>query len=119
MPETRTLVAEGRYADAADYLGFFLDYDYVRQDPEAQTLYSQIEAVRAGPAYQADKFAEGLIQGTRDEVIGQAVGVASDFFVIGDLRDLLHQGRQCVKDEEVDEVIWSGYRGTALAEYRH
>ena len=118
MPETRTLVAEERYADAADYLGFFMDYDYVQQDPAAQTLYSQIEAVRADPAYQADKFAEGLIQGTRDEVIGQAAGVASDFFVIGDLRDLLHQGRQWVKDEEVDEVIWSGYRGTALAEYR-
>ena len=109
VPETRTLVAEERYAAAADYLGFFMDYDYVQQDPAAQTLYSQIGAVRADPAYQADKFAEGLIQGTSDEVIGQAVGVASDFFVIGDLRDLLHQGSQWVKDEEVDEVI------TALA----
>ena len=109
VPETRTLVAEERYAAAADYLGFFMDYDYVQQDPAAQTLYSQIEAVRADPAYQTDKFAEGLIQGTSDEVIGQAAGVTSDFFVIGDLRDLLHQGRQWAKDEEVDEVI------TALA----
>ena len=33
VPETRTLVAEERYADAADYLGFFMDYDYVQQDP--------------------------------------------------------------------------------------
>ena len=103
--ETRTLVAEEHFAEAADYLGFFMDYDYVQQDPAAQALFAQIEAVRADPVYQADKLAEGLIQGTSDEMTGQAVGVASDFFVIGDLRDLIHQGSQWVKDEEVDEVI--------------
>ena len=114
VPETRILVADERYAAAADYLGFFMDYDYVRQDPAAQALFAQIEAVRADPLYQADKLAEGLIQGTSDEMTGQAVGVASDFFVIGDLRDLIHQGSQWVKDEEVDEVI-AALAGIGLA----
>lgn len=109
VPETQALVAQQRYAEAADYLGFFLAYDYVQQDPTAQQLWHDIAAIRTDPAYQADKIIEGLTQGTSDELIGQVAGVGTDFFVIGDVRDLIDQGRHWVQDEEVDEVI------TALA----
>ncbi len=42
-------------------------------------------------------------------MVGQAAGVITDFFVIGDLRDLAQQGSHWYQDEEVDEVL------TALA----
>ncbi len=109
LPETRALVAEQRYAEAGDYLDFFMDYEYVNQDPEAVALRAEIQAVRESVGYQAQKIADGLWTGTSDEVVGQAAGVITDFFVIGDLRDLAQQGSHWYQDEEVDEVL------TALA----
>lgn len=46
LPETHSLVAEERYAEAADYLGFFMAYNYVENSSEAQILYQQIEESR-------------------------------------------------------------------------
>ena len=109
VPETRALVAEQRYAEAGDYLDFFMDYEYVSQNPEAVALQTEIQAVRESLRYQAQKLADGLWLGTSDEVVGQAAGVMTDFFVIGDLRDLAQQGSHWYQDEEVDEVL------TALA----
>lgn len=103
--ETRQLVAEERFAEAAEYLDFFLDYPYVQQDPEAVLLRQEIETVRGSLSYQAGKLGEGLWSGTSDETVGQVAGVVTDFFVIGDLRDLTKQGIQWARGEETDEVI--------------
>ncbi len=105
VPETKALVAEQRYAEAATYLDFFMAYEYVQDDPEAQALQAEIQAKRNDMSYQAEKLYDGLIKGTSDEVIGQTAGVLTDFFVIGDIRDLVQQGTKALKDEEVDEVI--------------
>ncbi|WP_295441882.1 hypothetical protein [uncultured Thiodictyon sp.] len=105
IPETREMVAAGHYAEAARYLDFFMEYDYVNQDPAAQALHAQIEQERGRAAYQAGKLKEGLFDGTSDETIGQAVGVASDLFVIGDLRDLTKQAINWGQGAEVDEVV--------------
>jgi hypothetical protein len=105
VPEVETLVAEERYAEAADYLDFFLNYDYVRDDPRAQALRAEIEKVRGSLSYRASKLGEGLIEGTSDESIGKAAGVVTDLFVVGDLRDLAAQGTNWVQGEEVDEVV--------------
>ncbi len=109
LPQTRELVAAGHYAEAADYLAFFMDYPYVQQDPAAQVLHEEIEQVRGSMGYQARKLQEGLVSGTSDEGIGQAAGVATDLFVIGDLRDLTRQAIRWKNGEDVDEVV------TALA----
>ncbi len=105
VPEARQLVEQKRYAEAADYLGFFMDYAYVQADPAAQALQQEVDAVRGSLRYQAGKLGEGLLDGTSDETLGQAAGVATDFFVIGDLRDLGKQGANWVQGEEMDEVI--------------
>nr|WP_240905958.1 hypothetical protein [Thiorhodococcus mannitoliphagus] len=105
VPETRQLVEQERYAEAHDYLAFFMDYPYVQNAPEAQALQQEIDRVRGSFSYQASKLGEGLFSGTSDETIGQAAGVATDFFVIGDLRDLTKQGIHWARGEETDEVI--------------
>jgi len=106
-PKVQALVDAERYAEAEEYLNFFWDYDYVRQDPKAQALHAQIDAVRHSPSYQASKLWEGLRDGTSDEDIGKGAAVISDFFVIGDLRDLATQGTHWIHGENVDEVIVS------------
>lgn len=105
VPEVEVLVAEERYAEAADYLDFFLNYDYVRDDPRAQALHAQIENVRNSLSYQASKLGEGLLAGTSDEGIGKTTGVITDFFIVGDIRDLATQGTHWVQGEDVDEVV--------------
>ncbi len=105
VPEARQLVEQEHYAEAADYLGFFMDFAYVQADPAAQALQQEIKAVRGSLRYQAGKLGEGLLAGTSDEALGQAAGVATDFLVIGDLRDLGKQGANWVQGKETDEVI--------------
>lgn len=105
VPAAEALVAAGRYAQAADYLGFFLGYDYVQADPRAVALQGQIDAVRARPDYQAGKVAEGLWTGTSDEAAGQWAGLLTDLFFIGDLRVLAQQGERAMANEPVDEVL--------------
>lgn len=105
LPDVRAMVAEERYAEAADYLGFFMDYEYVNQNSEAQALHQEIAKRRGKFDYQAGKLAEGLIAGTSDETIGQVAGVMSDFLVIGDLRDLAVQGGNLAQGEETDKVM--------------
>lgn len=39
-------------------------------------------------SYQASKLGEGLLADTWDEGIGKTAGVITDFFIVGDIRDL-------------------------------
>lgn len=105
LPETRALMEASRYAEAAEYLDFFMAHDYVASSPEAQRLHQTLEGVRGQWRYQLSKLAEGLLQGSSDETVGQVASVVSDFMVIGDLRDLAHQGVTLAKGEDVDEVL--------------
>jgi len=105
VPEVEALVAAERYAEAAYYLDFFLEYDYVRDDPQAQALHAEIERVRNCLSYQTSKLGEGLLVGTSDEGIGKTAGLITDFFVVGDIRDLAAQGTNWAQGEDVDEVV--------------
>lgn len=105
VPEAQRLVEEKRYAEAADYLEFFLEFDYMQDNLTAQTLYQDISAERQRWLYQLGKVKEGLFSGQSDENIGRVVGVATDFLLIGDIRDLAQEGIHLAKGEEVDEVL--------------
>lgn len=105
VPHAQELVAEKRFAEAEDYLGYFMEFDYVKDDPQAVELYAQIESARSSWSYNLKKIGEGLIKGKSDETIGNVTGAVSDFLVIGDIRDLSIEGWKYVKGEEVDEVL--------------
>lgn len=105
VPHAQELVAEKRFAEAEDYLGYFMEFDYVKDNPQAVELYAQIESTRSSWSYNLKKIGEGLIKGKSDETIGNVTGAVSDFLVIGDIRDLSIEGVKYVKGEEVDEVL--------------
>ena len=105
IPHTQELIAEQRYAEAENYLGFFMAHDYVQSNPEAVALYQHIEDKRSSWLYQAGKLGEGILKGQSDETIGQVSGVVSDFLVVGDIRDLSVQGWNYMQGEEVDEIL--------------
>lgn len=105
LPLTRAMLTEKRYAEAQDYLDFFINYDYIKKNPEAQSLHQEISARRSNFKYKLKKIWEGFQTGTSDETIGKTAGVVSDFFVIGDIRDLAVQGVRLARGEEVDETL--------------
>lgn len=105
LAQTRLLMAQQRYAEAGEYLGFFMEYDYVQKNPEAQLLHEEIVNKRADWLYQLNKLSEGLLSGTSDETIGQTASVVTDFLVIGDIRDLTKQGVNLAQGEDVDQVL--------------
>lgn len=107
LPHTKTLIAQNNYVDAQEYLEYFMQFEYVSQVPEAQELLTDIKTKRSSLAYKRDKIFEGLSTGTSDELEGQVTAIGSDFFLIGDLRDLFIEGKHYFKDEKVDTVLVS------------
>ena len=105
IPRTLAYVEADKLADAAEYLGFFMQFDYVKNNPKAKELYELIEARRNTMAYQSKKVAEGVMHGRSDETIGKVSAGVSDFFLWGDVRDLAIEGYHYVKGESVDKVL--------------
>ena len=105
LPETLRLIDEDKYAEASEYLGFFMKYDYVKENPKAQELYEALEQKRNSMAYQSEKAVEGVLKGKSDETIGQVSAGISDFFLFGDLRDLSIEGYHYLNGEKVDKVL--------------
>jgi len=105
FPRTEQLIKEEKYAEAHEHLLYFIEYDYVKQNPKAKELLKTIEEKRASYTYKRDKFFEGVVTGKSDEDIGKASAIASDFLIIGDIRDLSIEGSHYVQDEKVDKVM--------------
>lgn len=107
IPHTEKLINEKKYVEAEDYLTFFIDYDYVKENPKSLELLNKIQVKRNSLSYKREKILEGILEGKSDEDIGKASAIASDFLVVGDLRDLIIQGMHYKNDEEVDTFILS------------
>ena len=107
LPHTKELISQNNYIDAQEYLEYFMQFDYVAQKPEAQKLLKDIKTKRGSLEYRSAKVYEGLTTGTSDEIEGQISAIGSDFFLIGDLRDLAIEGTHYFKDEKVDKVLVS------------
>lgn len=107
IPHTKMLIAQEKYLQAHTYLRYFMDFDYMKNNKEAHTLLKDIATVRSSLQYSSLKIAQGITTGTSDELVGQASAIGSDFFLIGDIRDLALEGTHYFNDEEVDTLIIS------------
>lgn len=103
------LIDEGRYADAEEYAAFWLSLPGVAaQDRQAR----QVEASRllahekrSELSYQAAEVAKGFLLGESEEDYGREAGVAADFTLYGDVRDLVREASHWLTNEEVDVLI--------------
>src|SRR3954467_3308125 len=53
----------------------------------------------------AKRFATGLVTGTADDVASLSGTVAGDLFVIGDIRDVVREGKHLAMGEDTDHLI--------------
>jgi hypothetical protein len=105
IPQIEQLMAQEKYAQAHEYLEYFLQFQYVQENPRSSELLQEIREKRESLSYKTDKVLEGIFAGKSDENIGRAAAIASDFFVIGDIRDLSIEGMNYANDKEVDKFI--------------
>ncbi len=105
LPKTIALVEAGKLAEASEYLGFFMQFDYVKNNLKAKKLYEAVEFKRHTMGYQSKKIAEGVIEGRSDETIGKVSAGVSDLFLWGDIRDLSIEGYHYLTGEKVDKVL--------------
>ncbi len=104
VPQAQQYVQQEKYAEAADYLSYFIDYDYVKEDSVATQLYNHIKDTRDSEIYKLKKMSSGFILGKSDEVEGEVAAVVSDFLVVGDLRDIGKEWAKFIRGQEVDNV---------------
>ncbi|CAA6801423.1 MAG: Unknown protein [uncultured Sulfurovum sp.] len=107
IPHTEKLIKQKKYVEAEEYLTYFMAYDYVKNNPKSSKLIQIIQEKRNSFSYKTDKFLEGIIQGKSDDDIGRTSAIASDFLVIGDIRDLAIEGMHYNNGEKVDKLILS------------
>jgi hypothetical protein len=105
IPHTKKLIAQKKYVEAQEYLSYFMEYPYVKKNPQSFQLMQTIKNKRSSFSYKKNKIMEGVIKGTSDEDIGRASAIASDFLLIGDIRDLAIEGSHYANDEKVDKLI--------------
>ena len=65
------------------------------------------DAVKAegSTSHFAKRFATGLVTGNADDVASLSGTVAGDLFVIGDIRDVVREGKHLVMGEDTDRLV--------------
>ncbi len=104
IPHTSDLIKKERYVEASDYLSYFMDYEYVSQNSKAIVLQKEIDTKRQSYGYKLKKVWEGITKGESDEIEGQAAAIASDFVVIGDIRDIAKESKNWIEGKDVNQV---------------
>lgn len=88
IPRARELAEAGEYCQALEYLDYFMDYDYVKENPKATALYEEIKKKRESYLFVGTDIATGIWKGKGACTESLVAATVSDFFVIGDVRDL-------------------------------
>lgn len=89
IPEAEKLYEAGEYCEALEYLDYFMDYDYVRNNPKVVRLYKEIEAKRDSYSFMAEDVLKGVWKGKGACPESLVSATVSDFFIVGDVRDLV------------------------------
>ena len=103
--------------DDADMAQSFLELARDRNialDPVLVTKVEDANAALASATRGAGNFARGLITGEPDDLAGLAGTALGDFFVFGDVRDVVREGTRLASGQPVDELVL-GLAGVGLA----
>ncbi|MGT2434560.1 hypothetical protein ACU4GH_00380 [Bradyrhizobium betae] len=95
-------------AGDADLADSFVALARDRNIALSDDLLSRVsDAVKAenSTSHFAKRFATGLVTGNADDVASLSGTVAGDLFVIGDVRDVVREGKHLVMGEETDRLI--------------
>ncbi|MCP3465368.1 hypothetical protein [Bradyrhizobium sp. CCGUVB23] len=92
----------------ADLANSFVELARDRSIALPDDLLSRVnDAVREenSTSHFAKRFATGLVTGNADDVASLSGTVAGDLFVIGDVRDIVREGKHLAMGEETDRLV--------------
>src|SRR6478609_696160 len=95
-------------ANDADLAGSFVDLAAEKGISVSDELSRRVSnAVKAenSTSHFAKRFATGLVTGNADDVASLSGTVAGDLFVIGDIRDVVREGKHLAMGEETDRLV--------------
>lgn len=104
-------------AGDAELARSFIDLAAERHVRLAGALIEKVESAEraAGmPSSKAASFARGFVTGKPQDVASAAGMLTGDLFVFGDIRDVVREGWQGLRGEEVDPLVL-GLAGTGIA----
>lgn len=105
MPHTQELIAAERFAEAEAYLGYFVEHNSTAVTPQAREMLQAIHRKRQSWQHRARALMDGAINGNSDETLGMIGAGVADLFVVGDIRDMVIEGRHWLAGEKVDDVV--------------
>jgi hypothetical protein len=95
-------------AGDADLAGSFVALGRERNIALPDDLLNRVsDAVKEenSTSYFAKRFATGLVTGSADDVASLSGTVAGDLFVIGDVRDVVREGKHLAMGEDTDRLV--------------
>lgn len=105
LSEGQGRLHQGDYAEALAVVDAGLEACGADQDAALCTLREQIVAERDDYHRKLAEFFKGAALGHSDSLEGLLGAVAADFFIVGDIRDLVIQGARWAVDGECDEFL--------------
>ncbi|GAA4106261.1 hypothetical protein GCM10022414_36670 [Zhongshania borealis] len=102
--EIELAIQEDRLDDANTFIEMNKEFGYPHSsqwDQEIARRSTFFYKAKMAPAHAA----RGLAYGEMDSPVSTTVTIASDFFVIGDVRDLAHEGYRVSKGEELNKLV--------------
>jgi len=88
IPRAKELEAAGELCQALDYLTHFMEYDYVKENPEVLNLYETLKRDRDSLIFRGTDALKGVVYGKGVCAEATVTATVSDFLLIGDVRDL-------------------------------
>lgn len=103
LPEAKRLAEAGLVCDAIEYLDYFLEHDYGQQNPEIIRFATELREKRDSWTFRGVDVLSGIFMGKGACLESMVSAVAADFFVVGDIRDLVLETNKWLQGESVDE----------------
>ena len=92
----------------ADLANSFVDLAREKNIPLSDDMTRRVEGAVAdenSTSHFAGRFASGLVTGKADDAASLSGTVTGDLFVLGDIRDVLREGKHLATGEETDRLV--------------
>ena len=99
------LAEKGDYCQAIDYMGYFMDYDYVKRNPAIVEYYKRLKEKRESLAFRGEDVWNGIWAGKGSCPESMISSTVTDFLVIGDVRSLAWETAKWWRNEPHDDFV--------------
>jgi len=99
------LADKGDYCQALEYMEYFMDYNYVRENPAMLDYYRSLQEKRDSLAFRGQDLWNGVWAGKGSCPESMISSTVTDFLIIGDVRSLVWEAAKWWKNEPNDDFV--------------